>query len=1636
MEEGENIGAPISATDQDSDNILTYTDDSSEFNVDGQTGQLQIASGVSLDYEGGLISYTVAVTATDNGSPRRGTATITVTVNVTDVNEAPTFDRSVTGVNIPTATDLEVQENTVAGTNIGSTAFQAVDQDGDELTYSVSGSDFAIDPETGQLKTKAPLDYEMTRNYEVMVTATDPNGLTAVATVTINIADDTTETAPTNSAPYFSTPTGSATIAESTAAGGTVETFTATDDAPLQTVTYALEGTDKDAFAIDASTGAITINDAPDYETKSSYMVTVVATDDQAPPLSGRIRVTITVTNIEENPVFSEDSPTRTVAENTVAGVNIGAPVSATDPEGKELTYSETSDVFDIDSETGQLKTMGPLNHETLDSYTVEVTATAAEGGGSSQVSVPITVTDANDPPVFGTIPTSLEIDENTAAGENIGNILPVLDEDEDDLTYSLGGPDGSSFDFEKMVSATPDENGVQLQTKAALDYETKEDYEVTIIVTDGNGGQATAEVIITVTDESDATPANSAPRFGAVSQSYILAENATTNVADGVVNSTMDDLAATDANSDDTVRYTLGGPDAALFKFDSANTQLQIRAPLDFDTKSVYMVTVTATDKGGLTDTIRVTITLTNANEAPMFPDETTTFEPVAEDTAAGVVIGTVPMATDPDEDDTEDTLIYSVANDMGFAFDPDTRQLKTRSLLNHEFRAKHEVTITVTDGGSLTDTITVIINVTDVNEAPMFADDTVTFTVVEGTAAGEAIGSPVKATDPDDGDTLTYTHGGPDMSSFAIESTTDGGQLKTRAALDYETKTDYEVTIIVTDRDGLTAEITVTIRVDNDQSDDSDVTNRPPVFSLGRSKSYEREENTAVGELLGTIRATDRDRGQTVTYTLGGTDSASFEFDATLEQLKTKVALDYEVKPSHTATITASDSNGGSDVIDIVLTVLNVNEAPTFDSGQDTAHAVDENTAAGMTVGGTYPATDPEDDNLTYSIGGPDSGFFAIDEETGQLKTKAALDHEAAATRKVTVMVEDGGSLTDELSVTITIGDVNEAPAFPADAATALMVDENTAAATDITDGTYVATDPDDGDTDTLIYTLGGPDGGSFASVDLTDGGIKLQTKDALDYETKEDYEVMITVSDGSLMDSVTVVITVDDDGNEADEATTNTAPQFDRLRDIRSVDENTGAGENIGAVLAASDEDNHDLTYTLGGDDMGSFAIEKMTSNSPAQNGVQLKTKAALDYENDPKTTYMVTITVSDGVLEDSIRVTINVMDVNETPVFDDDVDTTPSIQENVGKGTTIETVSATDPDGGNLNYSLEGRDASAFDIDVETGRLETSAELDHETNATYTVTVVASDGALEARITVTITIGDENDPPMFTDDQVTRTVQENTEPDMDVSGGPVTAVDPDGDTLTYSVSGTVFGIDSETGVLKTTSAALNYEGKRNYEVTVTATDPDTDSDTVRVVINVTNDETDDDPAVNSAPYFDATRTEFSIIETAGPGDSIGTKITATDDDTDDVLTYTLGGADARSFDHEADGTGLQLQVKEGVLDYETETDYEVMVTVRDPSNLSDSIIVIIKVDDDETDEAPEANRKPYFRSTSTTRTVDAGTLVRDILPEVRATDPDPEDEEALEYSITGGPDRNRFYHRERIREVEDYWSTYGR
>ena len=491
-------------------------------------------------------------------------------------------------------------------------------------------------------------------------------------------------------------------------------------------------------------------------------------------------------------------------------------------------------------------------------------------------------------------------------------------------------------------------------------------------------------------------------PTFSQDSTTRSIAENTSAGTDIGA------EITALNANA-----YRLGGQDAVSFrvKHVSGNAVLQTHAPLDFETKNTYNVTLFATDNTGNSDSISVAINVTNVNEAPVFDDGTSTTRSIAENTAPNQNIGDPVTAADPDiagsntdanpGTATSNALTYSLGGTEAASFSivGSSGQLQTNATLNSENKNSYEVTVTVTDS-SKSSTIDVTINVENVNEfAPVFIEgnDPITRSVVENTPIGVGIGLPVVATDAD-GDTLIYALGGTqsEIALFTIDATT--GQLRTYGTLNYENKDSYnDIFVRVIDR-----------RHDPQKSDRIDISikviniNEPPVFTKGDDITFSVDENT-IGDIGTPLTATDGD-GHSLVYSLSGADAASFDVDRETGQLKTKedVVLNYESgKTTYTVTVIASDGealaediDGGNfpahtpirtDTITVTITLNDVNDPPMFNEELTTEYSVQENEPIGTLIGDPLTATDEDGDTLTYSIHAEVVSPFEIDSETG---------------------------------------------------------------------------------------------------------------------------------------------------------------------------------------------------------------------------------------------------------------------------------------------------------------------------------------------------------------------------------------------------------------------------------------------------------------------------------------------------------------------------------------------------------------------------------------------------------------------------------------------------------------------------
>ena len=249
--------------------------------------------------------------------------------------------------------------------------------------------------------------------------------------------------------------------------------------------------------------------------------------------------------------------------------------------------------------------------------------------------------------------------------------------------------------------------------------------------VTDGPGLSDDVDVTINVTDvnEQPAAPADFAVN---------AAENVNDTTVLATVTGTDPDLGGDDTNNFEDLSYSItGGNGAGLFEINSATGAISLAAgeSLDYEDDQQHVLTVTVSDGPGLSDTVDVTINVTDVNEQPAAPADfaVNAAENVNDTTVLATVTGTDPDFGGDDTNNFED-LSYSITGGNGaglFEINSATGaiSLAAGQSLDYEDDQHHVLTVTVSDGPGLSDTVDVTINVTDVDEnaAPTPANDIV---------------------------------------------------------------------------------------------------------------------------------------------------------------------------------------------------------------------------------------------------------------------------------------------------------------------------------------------------------------------------------------------------------------------------------------------------------------------------------------------------------------------------------------------------------------------------------------------------------------------------------------------------------------------------------------------------------------------------------------------------------------------------------------------------------------------------------------------------------------------------------------------------------------------------------------------
>ena len=1318
------------------------------------------------------------------------TSISSILITVTSVNDAPTFNNLLT--------NYTVDENQTAVTTI-----DVSDAESEPLTVSINGTDaasFNLSSENILSFASSP-DYEQQSTYAITVSVSDGiDTLSKDVTINLNNLNDNN---PVIALLTFDAP-------ENQTAIGNVNAT----DADLDALIYSNTGSEVSI----SNGGLLTFLVAPDYETKSSY-TTAVTVSDGLNQLTETI--TIDITNLDDNPTNFTSSSTFSANENQSS---IGT-VVATDADTQSLTYSVSGSELSITS-VGVLSFVDIPDYETKTSYSATVTASDGTNSGSQDITV--SVIDVNDnAPVF-TSETTFSIPENQL---DIGSVTTTDADNGDTITYSVDNSVTQKIEVSVAANASGSGNVYVISgaQKKQLFLEVGKTYRLEHptahpfrFSTTSDGTHASGEAYTAGVDTST----------DGVTLITVSADTPAALYYYCSVHPGMGSDVSSSTNSFPAISASNSGA-------------LTFSQRPDFETLASFSAKVTASDGVNTTDQdIQVNISDVDV-EGPVFSTPATLNADENQ-----TEIGTV-LAVDP----FDATVVYALSGTDAsvMTLDSSSGVLVFNSATDYETKSTYSVVVSATGEIATTDqNLTVSIN--NLNDNPPVFTSLASFSAAENQTT---VGT-VTASDADNL-SLTFSITG---SELAI---TSSGILTFVTAPDYETTTSYSATVTVTDgATAITQAISVAI---------TDVDDVAPVITSSATFSAPENQTT-----IGTAIATDAD-SSSITFSISGTDLA-----VTSGGVITFVtAPDFETTPSYTATLTATDGINSS-TQSITVNVTDVNEMPTFTSLA--SFDADEN----QTTIGSVTADDVDSSSITFSISGSDLALTS----DGTLSFVTAPDYETKSSYSATVTASDG-DLSATQAITVNVNNLNDnAPVFTS--STSFSSDENqtsiaTVTASDADDSSLsfsvsgsellitdsgalsFASAPDYETKSSYTATITVSDGVASVTQNITvsinnlndnapvftssasfsaaenqtaigtvtasdaDGnpmsfavsGSELSASSsgqltfivAPDYETKSTYTATVTVSDAA----------IDGAQSNTQNITVNVSNVNDNAPVIADFAANTEVSNGQTSVLTVTvtDADGDTPTLSLIGADAAALSISSegviVFNSSPS---------FASPTDTDGDNIYEFTVKADDSVNTSTKSGTVTVLETNDPPTFSD-LESSYTLEENT---IDVVTVSASDPDGNAITFSLTGDDADDFTLSTG-GVLAFAATSNYEvptdanTNNTYEINVVISDGSNEVAQAVSIIITDVSEAPEFVGLPAIFLIEEN-----DNTVTTLEVADPEGDDfgdITMSGPDEALFLLGSNGFLRFSALeGADYESPtdanadNNYELTFSVTD----------------------------------------------------------------------------------------------------------------------------------------------------------------------------------------------------------------
>ncbi|KAM4040255.1 protocadherin Fat 4-like [Anomaloglossus baeobatrachus] len=961
--------------------------------------------------------FGIILIASDGGSPpRRSYAEAAIVIQ--DIND-----------NVPTFTKEEYYANLIlnkakAGDTIMSVSATDLDIGNNSLIsyrFAQPHSGFAIKEKNGDIFLTNRVSTITATSIVVPVIATD-HGVTprsSTATVIINVSEGQTEFV--NSNYTFSLLEG---MPEGTAVGS-VKITTGPDVAVMYFVqTYAT------VFSV-TEKGTIITHVILDREEQDSYNVIVTAVDSQDPPNTAAVVVTITVMDVNDNsPVFSPIMYLNVTCPENKNFVNLDN-ITATDLDiGKNgaIMYSLENyfdSTFYINSSTGKLINMKPLDAEKNDNYDLKVIAQ-----------------DAGTPPLSSTVlihVTVQDVDDNSPTFRNVNLYnITVKENEPPHVLLNVSAVDNDtgtnavilySFIEASNMFYIGEESG-SISNLKPLDFEARAEHVLTVIAYSPNHhhAQSTATVTVHVEDVNEEGPMVEYPVYHTViwdgefaTGSMILDVNAKKG----------------NKNMDEGIHYSISGDNREkLFSIANATGHIFLTKDLPLHSfPEYYVFTVTCIDSGSppQSTSVKVFVVISSSNvTVPIFSAEYYNPEPLNNWTVPHTYLIQVKAFY------LHSSLNYSIEEAMDkdyFDVDPLSGRIRTKKLLQIEDFPSN-VTVKAADSQRPWIYSEAIVHVTVINSnqfAPVFTNSLKKATVKEGVSVPMLIAQ-VQATDNDPGQNgiLTYSILNNHSGLFTMDAT--NGKVFATTTFDYENGTHEFQVFISAEDDGIPHKkqgyLTLVIQV-------LDINDWAPVFSPYGDMYV--GESAPAGTIIGQITATDEDSRDNafIVYSLFDDDD-QFDVDGLLGNIFIKNHLDHEVKEKSILTLTARNNKTAPFYqVKTLLTVFILDEndnAPQFTQKKYFAE-IDVKSPVGSPVI-AIAATDRDEGNngvVEYSLVSDPSSTDFLFENMRNGKIITATNHLKVGEVSLTVVAKDRGSPSLSNMTSVIVNLVNKKKTLP---------------------------------------------------------------------------------------------------------------------------------------------------------------------------------------------------------------------------------------------------------------------------------------------------------------------------------------------------------------------------------------------------------------------------------------------------------------------------------------------------------------------------------------------------------------------------------------------------------------------------